>query len=485
MKTRLFIFLFFPLILWSQNFSKQKIETLKKQIDAKDAYEKLGQKKLLSLCGELYTLSKDAGYKRGMLEALLDYALIYGNGSDTDSALKSIAEALPLAEELKNYEYYSFLLQIKARALAEAGNFDEARISFSRALKGVDQIKYEDTLHFRKALIYSDLQDYAILADEAYPNAGYKDSTLYFAKKSYSEIQKAPNSFKAKNKALGQIVRMLGTAYHQNGNHKEANVYYDQAEKILAAEGDKRFIAGLYAFRGNQEFEQGNDQKALEYWNKTMQLSKGNNFPRLLIIIYPKIIEYYKKVNDYKMQAYYLEKSKKLTDSLTLIDQSALITQGKIDKKAVTVQKQKSSSLFLPVLIILLILFAIIIIYFYRKKLQKRQFSAEQPDKYKEDNASAGDKLLLLLEMAKRNDKHLLVVFQNAFPELYRKLLEFPELTPLDLEMCVYLKLNIQTKEIANYMRTSINSVDSRKYRLRKKLNIPQDTSLYIWINKL
>lgn len=161
--------------------------------------------------------------------------------------------------------------------------------------------------------------------------------------------------------------------------------------------------------------------------------------------------------------------------------------RNKREKKVLETQKQKKPSFFWPILIALVVLIPLIIFYFYQKNRHKERFRGEQPDKDMElqDTASDGEKLLLLLEMAKRNDKHLLVVSQNAFPELHRKLLEFPELTPLDLEMCVYLKLNIQTKEIANYMRASLNSVDSRKYRLRKKLNLPQDTSLYLWINKL
>ncbi|MBB6372616.1 helix-turn-helix transcriptional regulator [Chryseobacterium shigense] len=199
------------------------------------------------------------------------------------------------------------------------------------------------------------------------------------------------------------------------------------------------------------------------------------------------MIEYYKKIGDNKMEAYYLEKNMRLKDSLGRINQSALITQNKIDKKALLTQKKDNPLFYLLVPIVLLVLLSLIVIYFYRKKQHKKYISPKLPDRNTDlqGDTSDGDNLLLLLEMVKRNDKHLLAVFQNVFPYLYKRLLEFPELTPLDLEMCVYLKLNIQTKDIATYMRSSINSVDSRKYRLRKKLNIPQNTNLYVWINKL
>jgi DNA-binding CsgD family transcriptional regulator len=80
---------------------------------------------------------------------------------------------------------------------------------------------------------------------------------------------------------------------------------------------------------------------------------------------------------------------------------------------------------------------------------------------------------LYSFESAKTNDKNFLITFQQTFPELYQKLLKLnTELTPNDIELCAFLKLNIQTKEIALYKKSSIGSVDNRKYRLRKKLNL-------------
>lgn len=51
--------------------------------------------------------------------------------------------------------------------------------------------------------------------------------------------------------------------------------------------------------------------------------------------------------------------------------------------------------------------------------------------------------------------------------------------------MCAYLKLNMQTKEIATYRKISIGAVDNRKYRIRKKLNLLPETDLYKWINSI
>ena len=44
-----------------------------------------------------------------------------------------------------------------------------------------------------------------------------------------------------------------------------------------------------------------------------------------------------------------------------------------------------------------------------------------------------------------------------------------PSLTPSDLKLCAYLRLNLSSKEIAPMLHISIRSVEIKRYRLRKK----------------
>ncbi len=55
----------------------------------------------------------------------------------------------------------------------------------------------------------------------------------------------------------------------------------------------------------------------------------------------------------------------------------------------------------------------------------------------------------------------------------------FPELTASDLKICAYLRLNLTSKEIAQLMNISIRGVETSRYRLRKKLALPNDMSLF------
>jgi DNA-binding CsgD family transcriptional regulator len=74
-------------------------------------------------------------------------------------------------------------------------------------------------------------------------------------------------------------------------------------------------------------------------------------------------------------------------------------------------------------------------------------------------------------------------VFETAFDDVHEDFLKrlkqkYPSLTPKELKLCAYLRLNISTKELAPLMNISIRGVEICRYRVRKKLDINRDESL-------
>jgi ligand-binding sensor domain-containing protein/cbb3-type cytochrome oxidase subunit 3 len=70
--------------------------------------------------------------------------------------------------------------------------------------------------------------------------------------------------------------------------------------------------------------------------------------------------------------------------------------------------------------------------------------------------------------------------FNTVNADFFTKLKDqFPELTPNELKLCAYLKMNLSTKEIAQLMNITIKAVEVGRYRLRKKLHILPETNLY------
>ncbi|AWG23718.1 LuxR family transcriptional regulator [Flavobacterium faecale] len=78
-------------------------------------------------------------------------------------------------------------------------------------------------------------------------------------------------------------------------------------------------------------------------------------------------------------------------------------------------------------------------------------------------------------------------VFQDAFAktdkEFLKKMKEIhPNLTANDLKLCAYLRLNLSSKEIAPLLNISVRSVEIKRYRLRKKMDLAHEQGLAEYI---
>ncbi len=92
------------------------------------------------------------------------------------------------------------------------------------------------------------------------------------------------------------------------------------------------------------------------------------------------------------------------------------------------------------------------------------------------------DKLLKLIDrnISSEDDWK---IFENHFDQahenFFKKLKEeYPALTPSDLKLCAYLRMNLTSKEIAPLLNISLRGVEVRRYRLRKRLNMNTEENL-------
>jgi len=60
-----------------------------------------------------------------------------------------------------------------------------------------------------------------------------------------------------------------------------------------------------------------------------------------------------------------------------------------------------------------------------------------------------------------------------------RKLTEhFPDLKLNDRKLCAYLRMGLSSKEMASLLNTSTRSIETARYRLRKKLQMDSGENL-------
>ncbi|MCH9661379.1 MAG: LuxR family transcriptional regulator, partial [Bacteroidetes bacterium] len=80
---------------------------------------------------------------------------------------------------------------------------------------------------------------------------------------------------------------------------------------------------------------------------------------------------------------------------------------------------------------------------------------------------------------SKKEWKFFEEAFNHADQDFFKKVTHLhPQLTPNDLRLCVYLRLNLSSKEIAPLLNISPRSVEIKRYRLRKKIGLEREINL-------
>lgn len=74
-------------------------------------------------------------------------------------------------------------------------------------------------------------------------------------------------------------------------------------------------------------------------------------------------------------------------------------------------------------------------------------------------------------------------VFENNFNQVHEDFFKslkskHTALTPKDLKICAYIKMNLSNKEIAPLMNVSVRGLETHRYRLKKKLDLENDISV-------
>ncbi len=88
------------------------------------------------------------------------------------------------------------------------------------------------------------------------------------------------------------------------------------------------------------------------------------------------------------------------------------------------------------------------------------------------------------------DNQHQNKIFESYFEEVHAEFFkhlkeQFPHLSPKDLKLCAYIRMNMSTKEIATLLNISDRGVEISRYRLRKKLEISRDVNLSTFLLNL
>ncbi|MEI7982325.1 MAG: triple tyrosine motif-containing protein [Bacteroidota bacterium] len=110
---------------------------------------------------------------------------------------------------------------------------------------------------------------------------------------------------------------------------------------------------------------------------------------------------------------------------------------------------------------------------------QKKRYGNQVPANYNE-------KIISLVKKNITDDNDWKVfeeLFDQAHADFFKRLKSsYHELTQSDLKLCAYLRLNLSSKEIAPLLNISYRGVETRRYRLRRRLLLDTDENLVEFI---
>lgn len=318
---------------------------------------------------------------------------------------------------------------------------------------------------------------------------------------------------------IGIISNNLGKVETQRKNYPKAFEYLNKSLEARIKINDKSGIAKSYYYISSYYFEVKKLDEAKVYAEKALELGTKLKEPLTRQIASMFLYQINKQLQKYDIALKYHEQFKQVSDSLINDNKIQEITKLQLQFDYEKQEKEKeaqqkivkltyiiiSSSLLLGMIILGLLFFlsrsrnkriqlekerlekdmimknkelTTNVIYLLKKNELIDSITArllKLKDKLKEDNLEPLQKIIIDLQSLTEKEvwDEFEIRFQNVHEEFYQNLKKnFPDLSPSEIKLAAFLRLNMTSKEISALTGQSINSLETARYRLRKKLGI-------------
>lgn len=267
--------------------------------------------------------------------------------------------------------------------------------------------------------------------------------------------------------------------------HLDSAEFYLNKALPLASTGKypiRQKAMALLTF-GNLYTEKKEYEKALDYYLQSLAVSEKMKSSSDIQEAYKAISRTYNFLDNKEKSVEYYTKYSLLSDKIAGDEKKAL----NIAVEKSLQEKEDEKNKFYLIILTIVILF-LGIGYFIRKKyIQKHKESEEMIEEKSLETDELKKKINLsfdeVAQLARDNDPFFVTRFKEVYKEFYDHLIsQQPNLTDHDIKICAYLRLDISSKEIAQYENITVRAVETKKYRLKKKLQLSADTDLKKWI---
>ncbi len=238
----------------------------------------------------------------------------------------------------------------------------------------------------------------------------------------------------------------------------------------------KNLSPGTYTFKVRAKVANSSPENIATY---TFTISKpwyATIFAIIIYLLISIIIAYYIN-NAYKK--YYQKQAQKLIDENNLLlEIKELETEQQLMKirneQLIQDVDEKNKELAVSTMSLI-------------KKNELLAVIKEDLKKTSEEGSNKNIKSVITTITRNINEEDTWNVFKEAFDNADKDFLKkikaaHASLTPNDLRLCAYLRLNLSSKEIAPLLNISVRSIEIKRYRLRKKMELSHEQGLVEYI---
>jgi DNA-binding CsgD family transcriptional regulator len=482
-------FYYLLFLSFSLHFSSQTFNEIEKKIKDSPRLISEGRKdEFIQVMNEVIRSSSKIGYSYGVASGYYGKAYIYYINRDFINSINfakiSERENLPIEySKLKTDNYH-----LLAQDYAELELYEEAMIYYRK------MISSSKTIPDRIKSIYNENIAYNDIATIYHINKKNNDSSYYYMLKIYNNLQDYHERDEKLNILLAKATAAIGMFNKLKGKKDSADYYMNKSITQLPEKFTTNTqVPYLFKHLTSVYASQGKLTKAKKYIDLYTENSEKTKILNDIRNAYKLNSEVSEKVGSSKQALEYLKQYVKINDSINKIDKNNINKAFKknVQKKNKMIKEELLYSRYLLIIIILIILVLSFGGYFLKKSLQKKNDRKKKVLIEKEVEISHLESQINtafqeIVSLAKNNSPNFLIRFREVYPFFCDKIIEaYPEIQNSELTFCAYLRLNFTTKEISNSIFVTPKTVQMRKYRLRKKLNISSDKDIYIWMSNL
>ncbi|GAA3959676.1 tetratricopeptide repeat protein [Mucilaginibacter dorajii] len=428
--------------------------------------------------------ARKINYEDGIVGGFIVAALKCYNAGRNEDVLKFTSQAENTVTQIKSMSFRAHLMTLKGMSYTNLGFYEVGKRVLNAALPVASDIPDPDTRYSRMGNIY------AALSENNEKAKGKLSISLAFVKKSYQEFIKV-NKKSRFAVGLALATNNVGTGFLEIKKYDSAEVYLNKAILLAAQYKDLTVKSFANSDLGEVYYRQKKYTQSKHCYYKAAAAARalGNGYD--LKDIYVGLSRVYTALKDEKNARELLELSVKLADSLNKADKAAvnipLNDIIKANDKETSENIIELVTMLTGVLALFIVAVSGLILVSGRYKRQLK-ITNEKIEELSKDataniNKNSIECLKEIVELAKDNNPLFLAKFNELFPEFNLKLLAIaPNLIVSEIEVCILLRINFDTKEIARYTNSTVRSVEGKKRRIRKKLNIPPIADTNIWI---